>query len=137
MFTGEDCGKFRYFIALLYLCLIDHPREFPNKQVKLQYTFSRLEGAMLEQLIDIMKDNYINLGNFEAFVTLVEEAYGNLNHVNTTERGLTKLYQGNRDFIMYYTEFQCLIADLNWNDAANHAALHHGLCEDLKAILSI
>jgi hypothetical protein len=36
----------------------------------------------------------------------------------------------------YYAEFQRLIADLNWNDAAKCAALHRGLCEELKDILS-
>jgi hypothetical protein len=37
---------------------------------------------------------------------------------------------------MYYAEFQRLIADLDWNDAAKRAALHCGLCEELKDILS-
>jgi hypothetical protein len=124
-------------MAVLCLCLIDCPGEFPNEQVKLQYAFSRLEGAALEQLIHLVKDDCVNLGNFEAFVTLLEEAYRDPDHINTTEQALAKLCQGNRDFVTYYTEFQCLIADINWNDAANRMALHRGLCEELKDILSI
>jgi hypothetical protein len=85
----------RSFIALLHLCLIDHPGEFPNKQVKLRYALSRLEGATLEQLIHLVKDDCMNLINFEAFVTSLEEAYGDPNHMNTAERALAKLYQGN------------------------------------------
>jgi hypothetical protein len=135
-FTGEDHGKLRSFVALLHLCLIDRPREFPNEQSKLRYAFSRLEGAALEQLIHLVKDDCMNLGNFEAFVTSLEEAYGDPDRVNTAERALAKLHQGNRDFVTYYAEFQCLIVDLNWNDAAKHAALHRGLCEELKDILS-
>jgi hypothetical protein len=38
---------------------------------------------------------------------------------------------------MYYAEFQCLIADLNWNNVAKCMALHYGLYEELKDILSI
>jgi hypothetical protein len=83
-----------------------------------------------------MKDHHVNLGNFEAFVTSLEEAYGDPDRVNTAEWALSKLRQGNQDFITYYTEFQCLIVDLNWNEAAKHAALHRGLCEELKDILS-
>jgi hypothetical protein len=79
----------------------------------------------------------VNLAHFEAFMTLLEEAYRDPDHVNTTERALTKLCQGNQDFITYYAEFQCLIVDLNWNDAAKHMALHRGLCEELKDTLSI
>jgi hypothetical protein len=92
---------------------------------------------MLEQLIHLVKDDCVNLANFEAFVTSLEEAYGDPNRVNTAERALAKLRQGNRDFVTYYAEFQRLIAHLNWNDAVKHVALHRGLCEELKDILSI
>jgi hypothetical protein len=135
-FTGEDRSKLRSFVALLHVRLIDRPGEFPNEQSKLRYAFSRLEGAALQQLIHLVKDDRMNLGNFEAFVTLLEEAYGDPDRVNTAERALAKLRQSNRDFVAYYAEFQCLIADLNWNDTAKRAALHHGLCEELKDILS-
>jgi hypothetical protein len=94
-FTGEDRGKLRSFVALLRLCLIDCPGEFPNEQSKLRYAFSRLEGAALEHLIHLVKDDRVNLGNFEAFVTSLEEAYGDPDCVNTTERALAKLHQGN------------------------------------------
>jgi hypothetical protein len=94
-FTGEDHSKLRSFVALLCLYLIDCPREFPNKQSKLRYAFSRLEGATLEQLIHLVKDDRVNLGNFEAFVTSLEEVYGDPDYVNTTEWALAKLCQGN------------------------------------------
>jgi hypothetical protein len=84
-FTGEDYGKLRSFVALLHLHLIDCTREFLNEQSKLQYAFSRLEGATLEQLIYLMKEDWVNLENVEAFVTSLEEVYGDPNHVNTTE----------------------------------------------------
>jgi hypothetical protein len=112
-FTGEDHSKWRSFVALLCLHLINRPREFPNEQLKLRYAFSRLEGAMLEQLIHLVKDDHMNLGNFEAFVTSLEEAYRDPDCINTAEWVLAKLYQGNRDFVMYYAKSQCLIADLN------------------------
>jgi hypothetical protein len=88
-------------------------------------------------MIYLMKDNCINLEHFEAFVTSLEEAYEDPNYLNTAEWALTKLCQGNQDFIAYYAEFQCLIADLNWNNMVKCIALHHSLSEDLKDILSI
>jgi hypothetical protein len=84
-----------------------------------------------------VKDDRVNLANFEAFVTSLEEAYGDPDRMNTAARALTKVRQGNRDFVTYYAKFQRLIADLNWNDTAKRAALHRGLCEELKDILSI
>jgi hypothetical protein len=42
-----------------------------------------------------MKDDYVNLGNFEAFVTSLEETYRDPDYVNTAEQALAKLHQGN------------------------------------------
>jgi hypothetical protein len=83
-----------------------------------------------------VKDDRVNLENFEAFMTSLEEAYGDPDRMNTAEWALAKLCEGNRDFVAYYAVFQRLIADLDWNDAAKRAALHRGLCEELKDILS-
>jgi hypothetical protein len=83
-----------------------------------------------------MKDDRMNLETFEAFVTSLEEAYRDPDHVNTTEWALAKLCLGNRDLVLYYAEFQRLIADLNWTNAAKCIALHHGLSDELKDILS-
>jgi hypothetical protein len=94
-FTREDTGKLRSFVALLCLRLIDCPRVFPNQQLKLRYIFSRLEGAALEYMIHLVKDNYINLEYFEAFVMSLEEGYGDPDHVNTAKRALAKVCQGN------------------------------------------
>jgi hypothetical protein len=88
-------------------------------------------------MIHLVKDNCVNLENFEAFMTSLEEAYGYPDHMNTAEWALVKLSQGNQDFVAYYTEFQCLIVDFNCKDAAKHAALHRRLCEELKDILSM
>jgi hypothetical protein len=92
---------------------------------------------VLEQLIYLVNINRMNLTHFEAFVTSLEEAYGDPDCINTAKRVLTKLHQGYRDFVTYYAELQHLIADLNWSDAAKRAALHHSLCKELKDILSI
>jgi hypothetical protein len=69
-------------------------------------------------------------------MTSLNEAYGDPDHVNIAKQMLAKLCQGNQDFIMYYIEFQCLIADLDWNNIEKWAALHHSLSEELKDILS-
>jgi hypothetical protein len=53
-------------------------------------------------MIHLVNHDYMNIENFEALVTSLEEAYGDTNRVNTTKRVLTKLCQGNRDFVIYY-----------------------------------
>jgi hypothetical protein len=102
----------------------------------LRYAFSRLEGATLEQLIYLIDNNHIDLNNFDTFITSLEEAYSDHNYANTAEYTLSKLRQGNHDFVSYYAEFQCLIADLQWNNATKRATLYCGLSKELKDILS-
>jgi hypothetical protein len=90
-FTGQDHGKLRCFVALLCLHLIDRPGEFSNKESQLWYVFSQLEGAMLEQMIHLIKDDGMNLDTFEASVTSLEEEYGDPDHMNTAKQALEKL----------------------------------------------
>jgi hypothetical protein len=87
-------------------------------------------------MIHLVNNDRVNLGNFEAFMTSLEEAYRDPDRVNTAKRALSKLRQGYRNCVAYYVEFQRLIADLDWNDAVKRAALHRSLSEDLKDILS-
>jgi hypothetical protein len=96
----------------------------------------RLEGPTLKQVMHLVCPNRINLATFEDVASTLKEAYGNPDRVSTTERGLAKLRQGNRDFVTYHAEFQRLVADVDWNDAAKQATFHWGLCDELKDILS-
>jgi hypothetical protein len=84
----------------------------------------RLEGPALKQVMHLVCPNHINLATFKDFASTLEEAYGDLDRLSTAKRGLAKLYQGNWDFITYHTAFQCLVADMDWNDAAKCAAFH-------------
>jgi hypothetical protein len=135
-FTGEDCTLLQPFLLTLHLCLQDCPREFPDEQSKLCYAMLRLEGPTLKQVMHLICPDCINLATFKDFASTLEEAYGDPDRVSTAEWGLTKLRQGNRDFVMYYAEFQHLVADVDWNDTAKRAAFHQGLCDELKVILS-
>jgi hypothetical protein len=135
-FTGEDRTLLQPFLLTLRLRLQDRPGEFPDEQSKLRYAMLRLEGPALKQVMHLVRPDRINLATFEDFASTLEEAYGDPDRVSTAERGLAKLRQGNRDFVTYHAEFQRLVADVDWNDAAKRAAFHRGLCDELKDILS-
>jgi hypothetical protein len=46
-------------------------------------------------MIHLVNNDCMNLGNFEAFITSLEEAYGDPHDVNTNKQVLAKLCQGN------------------------------------------
>jgi hypothetical protein len=87
-------------------------------------------------MMHLMKDDSMNLENFEAFVTWLEEAAGDPNYVNTTERALTKLCQGDRDVIALLRRVPTLNFRPQLQRYAKHEAWHRGLSEELKGILS-
>jgi hypothetical protein len=95
MLTGEDHGKLRSFIALLYLHLTNKYGEFQNEQSKLHYMFSGPEGATLEQMIYLIDNDHMNRENVEAFITSLMEACTDPDHMTTTEQALSKICQGN------------------------------------------
>jgi hypothetical protein len=76
---------------MLCLHLINQPSEFPDKQSKLCYTFSQLDGPTLKLMLHLVQNNHVNLETFGDFVTTLEESYGNPDHINTAERAIAKL----------------------------------------------
>jgi hypothetical protein len=64
-------------------------------------------------MLHLVENDHVNLETFGDFVTTLEESYGDPDRINTTERAIAKLRQGNRDFVTYYAEFRHLASDLN------------------------
>jgi hypothetical protein len=57
------------------------------------------------QVETYITDEDINLADVLALLTILEMAFGVLNHIVTTERKLETLKQTNCDFSTYYIEF--------------------------------
>jgi hypothetical protein len=51
--------------------------------------------------------------------------------VATAERNIREIKQTNREFSLYYTEFQVIAADLYWNPSALRNPLRSGLSEEM------
>jgi hypothetical protein len=45
---------------------------------------------------------------------------------------MKEIKQKNREFSLYYAEFQVIAADLDWNPSALRNALRSGLSEEMK-----
>jgi hypothetical protein len=45
---------------------------------------------------------------------------------------MKEMKQKNREFSLYYSEFQVIAADLDWNSSALRNALRSGLSEEMK-----
>jgi tRNA C32,U32 (ribose-2'-O)-methylase TrmJ len=108
---------------------------FPTPQHELSYAISRLGGTALAQLIPFVEGAVINLADMNAFYTILEDAFGDPDRYGHQIRELEDLKQNNREFSLYYADFQRLIAGVDWNDPAKRHALTRGLSRELKRAL--
>jgi hypothetical protein len=65
----------------------------------------------------------------------LEATFSDPNEVRTASGELDHLMQGNCEFSIYYAEFQCLMAILDYDSKAKKAALKRGLSKELQASL--
>ena len=77
-------------------------------------------------------DTSIDLQDLAALTAIFETAYGNPTKVADTEYKLKHIQQRNREFSLYYAEFQRYSVDVEWNEAAKLAALKMGISYQLQ-----
>jgi len=132
-FSGSDRTQLRGWIAQLRMVIRHTPSRFPDEQAKMRYAFNRLSGIALKQILPHVRDNgEIGLEDLPAFIQLLEAAFGDPDRVATAERNMKEIKQKNREFSLYYAEFQVIAADLDWNPSALRNALRSGLSEEMK-----
>jgi hypothetical protein len=75
------------------------------------------------------------LDDVEALIKILEATFSDPDEVGMASGELDCLIQGNREFSIYYAEFQHLMAILDYNSKAKKAALERGLSKELQASL--
>jgi hypothetical protein len=131
MFDGYR-DKLRPFIAQLRLKLANNQGRFPTEQHRMAYTVNRLEGRALAQILPFVNnDGQVTLDNVAAVITTLQTAFGDPDRAATARHKLQSLRQGNKEFSVYFAEFQMLVAELNWDATATMDALRNGLSIDI------
>ena len=130
-FSGDRL-ELRPFLVQLKIKLAVNAARFPTPQHALGYAVGLLGGTALAQLIPYVNGAHVNLPDMEAFYAILENAFGDPDRVATATRELENLKQANREFSIYFADFQRLISELDWNDSAKRHALTRGLCNELK-----
>jgi len=109
------------------------PASFPDEQSKMRYVFNRLRGIALGQILPhVRKDGTIGLEDLQAFIQLLEAAFGDPDRVATAKQKTWEIKDKNHTFAQYYAEFQVIAANLDWNPSALRNVLRMGLLEEMK-----
>lgn len=108
---------------------------FPDEQSKLRAAVLCLTGDAMDQARIYIQDERVNLANLAAFITVMENAFGNPNRVAEAEHKLRTITQGTRDFSTYHAEFQRYASEVTWDEASLWSHLRNGLTYELKRLL--
>ena len=115
-----------------------HTARCTTEQENLRLAVNCLSGDALDQIRMYVLDDQINFTNLAAFITVMENAFGNPNKVMEAEHMLSTNTQGSRDFSSYHAEFQRYASEVNWQDAAKWSSLRRGLSYEIrKTLISI
>jgi hypothetical protein len=108
---------------------------FSDAQHKLHYIYGYHNGNAQNQIQPYIQTDRVSLDDVEALIKILEATFGNPDEVGMASAELDCLTQGNCEFSIYYTEFQWLIAILDYNSKAKKATLKRGLSKELQASL--
>ena len=112
--SGSDRSQSRGWIAQLLMVIQHKPAIFPDEQSKMRYAFNCLRRTAFGQILPhVREDGTIGLEDLQAFIKLLEAAFGDPDRVATTERKMREIKQMNRQFSEYYAEFQVIAAELD------------------------
>jgi hypothetical protein len=130
-FSG-DHKELLNFISKVCSKLAGESSRYIDDQHKLRYVYGFLKGNAQNQIQPYILPDKIKLDNVEALISILEATFGDPDQVGTASAELDKLTQGNKEFSQYYTEFQRLMAILDYDSNANKAALKRGLSRELQ-----
>jgi hypothetical protein len=123
------------FISKVCSKLAGENGRFSNDQHKLRYIYGYLQGNAQNQNQPYVQTDKISLDDVEALIKILEAAFSNPDEVRMASGELDRLMQGNPEFSIYYAEFQCLMAILDYDSKAKKAAFKRGLSKELQASL--
>jgi hypothetical protein len=123
------------FISKVRSKLAGENGRFSDDQHKLHYIYVYLKGNTQNQIQPYVQTDKISLDDVKSLIKIVEATFSDPDEVGTASGELDRLIQGNREFSIYYAEFQHLMAILDYDSKAKKAALKRGLSKELQASL--
>ena len=124
------------FTTQLNLKLNINADHFTVPKSNIAYAISRLEGNALAQVLPHVKSaTEVNIESIDAFLKILEVAFGDPDKKGTAQRKIRSLRQTHRPFHEYLADFQRYIVDTGYDDEAKLASLIDGLSQELKSML--
>jgi hypothetical protein len=120
---SRDRKELLNFISKVCSKLAGENGHFSDKQYKLRYIYGYLKGNAQNQIQPYVQTDTISLEDIEAWIKILEATFGDADEVRIASGELDCVMQGNHEFSIYYAEFQCLMAILDYDSKVKKATL--------------
>jgi hypothetical protein len=133
-FAG-DRNDLRRFVSQIHEKMLVNRDRFPTPLARMSYVTSRLSGTPYAQVLPYIKDGACCLPDYGDILDILERAYGDPNRVNTARTRLFRLKQANKEFSVFFAEFQRLGLEAEMNDESLATLLEQAVSKEIKGML--
>ena len=131
IFEG-DRKDFRRFQSKIHQKMKTNADRFPTPAERMSYVTNRLEGPAYAQILPYILDGECQLPDYPDVLRVLERAYGDPNRVNNARKKLFQLKQQNKEFAVFYTEFQRLALEGEVQEDSQTTLLEAALSRELR-----
>jgi hypothetical protein len=135
IFDG-DRKDFRRFQAKIHQKMKTNADRFPTARERMSYVTNRLEGQAYAQILPFILEGECQLSDYPDVLRVLERAYGDPNRVNNARKDLFRLKQQNKEFAVFYAEFQRLALEGEVSEDFQVTLLESALSRELKSQLT-
>ena len=130
-----DRKDLRRFISQIHEKMNVNRDRFPTPQSRMTYVNNRLKGAPYAQILPHIKRGICQLNDYEDILDTLERAFGDPNRVNNARKELFRLQQNNREFSVFFAEFQRLALEGEMSEESLPTLLEQSINQELKGML--
>lgn len=130
-----DRKDLRRFISQIHEKMnVNHDR-YPTPQSRMTYVTNRLRGAPYAQVLPYIKRGICQLEDYEEILQILDRAFGDPNCVNNARNELFRLRQANKEFGMFFAEFQRLALEGEMSEDVLPTLLEQAINRELRGML--
>ncbi|KAG0154713.1 hypothetical protein PDIDSM_281 [Penicillium digitatum] len=107
---------------------------FPTPQSRMTYVTNRLKGIPYAQILPYIRDGICQLNDFTDILDILERAFGDPNRARNARNELYRLRQGNKEFSLFFAEFQRLAMEGEMHNEALPTMLEQAINREMKGI---
>jgi hypothetical protein len=136
LYYGER-SKLHAFITQCELKFNCEPNKFDSNVKRVNYTSSRCRGNAWSWIEPSIAWGQSTCKTWEEFKTAITWAFGEADSQEVARRKFKAIRQGNHSAVVYWAEFQRIMADLDYNDSMYIDQFNDGLHIDVQWQLAL